>query len=362
MIYLIILMLFVPTVLVTAFMPYITRRTESFGVSIPESIYSSPELMSYRKQYAIRTSVFGVILLAVSLVAGQFLKEDAWMIFQLIALFVFLFGSFMIYFQFHKRMKQLKAVSNWKQSKTEATIIDTAFRNRKLIFSNGWFVISLAITAITIALTVINFDNIPNKFPMQYDFDGNVTNWADKSYGSVFGLPLMQLFMIGLFMFINGVIGRSRQQIDAENPERSIIQNVIFRRRWSAFLIITATALITLFSFMQAALFIEIDQKVLLTISLILTGAIVIGAAILSIVTGQGGSRLKTVAGKNGEHINRDEDRYWKLGIFYFNSADPAIWVEKRFGSGFTVNMAKPQAWVFFLIILLIPILISFLS
>ena len=71
---------------------------------------------------------------------------------------------------------------------------------------------------------------------------------------------------------------------------------------------------------------------------------------------------MKTVVGTQGELISRDEDHFWKLGIFYFNRADPALWVEKRFGSGWTVNLAKPMAWLFFLIILLIPILIGMLA
>ena len=206
------------------------------------------------------------------------------------------------------------------------------------------------------------YDRIPSEIPMNYGLDGTVTNWAEKSYGSVFALPLTQLFMFGLFIFINYTIGRSRQQVDASNPEKSIMQNVIFRRRWSAFIIITGTAMVILFALIQFSLIFPINDQIIMIFSLILTGAVLLGAIILTVITGQGGSRVKTAVGKQGELITRDEDRFWKLGIFYFNPEDPAIWVEKRFGSGWTVNMAKPLAWVFFLVILLVPILIAFLA
>ncbi len=39
MVYMIILLMFIPTILIIAITPYITRKTESFGVSIPEEIY-----------------------------------------------------------------------------------------------------------------------------------------------------------------------------------------------------------------------------------------------------------------------------------------------------------------------------------
>ena len=33
-------------------------------------------------------------------------------------------------------------------------------------------------------------------------------------------------------------------------------------------------------------------------------------------------------------------------GIFYFNPDDPAVWVPKRFGIGYTLNFARPAAWI----------------
>ena len=39
------------------------------------------------------------------------------------------------------------------------------------------------------------------------------------------------------------------------------------------------------------------------------------------------------------------QDECWKLGLIYFNRNDPALWVEKRFGIGWTVNMANPKSW-----------------
>lgn len=44
---------------------------------------------------------------------------------------------------------------------------------------------------------------------------------------------------------------------------------------------------------------------------------------------------------------DRSPDSAWKLGLFYFNPADPALFVEKRFGVGYTVNFARPGAWAF---------------
>lgn len=43
----------------------------------------------------------------------------------------------------------------------------------------------------------------------------------------------------------------------------------------------------------------------------------------------------------------RDDDRYWYAGFFYNNPDDPALFVPKRFGLGWTLNFGHPQArWI----------------
>ena len=40
-----------------------------------------------------------------------------------------------------------------------------------------------------------------------------------------------------------------------------------------------------------------------------------------------------------------DDDRYWKLGIFYWNHDDASLFVPERFGIGWTINLGRPAAW-----------------
>ncbi|MDV2687407.1 DUF5808 domain-containing protein, partial [Alkalihalophilus lindianensis] len=59
---------------------------------------------------------------------------------------------------------------------------------------------------------------------------------------------------------------------------------------------------------------------------------------------------------ENGKVMDRDDDRYWKLGVFYFNPKDPAIFLEKRFGIGWTNNWAHPLSWVFIIVVILLAV------
>ena len=42
--------------------------------------------------------------------------------------------------------------------------------------------------------------------------------------------------------------------------------------------------------------------------------------------------------------VFRDDDRYWYGGFSYNNPDDPALFVEKRYGLGWTLNFGHPQA------------------
>ena len=69
----------------------------------------------------------------------------------------------------------------------------------------------------------------------------------------------------------------------------------------------------------------------------------------VSLVYGQNGSRLlaRVSADGRGGAMPRDNDRYWKGGIFYVNPDDPALFLPERFGIGWTINLGRPAAWAF---------------
>ncbi|SDK27249.1 DUF1648 domain-containing protein [Sediminibacillus albus] len=357
------IIIMVPIFIISMFTPFITRKTESFGVYIPEDIYQDPLLKEMRKQYV---SITGALSLMV--IAGFFLlvpwlggsTERVSLSFSVSIVF-YMTTAFIVYFVFHKKMKKLKAQKGWTEQRQQQVTVDLQFREKKLIFSNLWFIVSFIISFATLITTFVFYENIPNRIPMQYNFNGEVTNWSDKSYRSVMIMPVMQIYLTLLFLFINTMIANAKQQTSSANPAKSIEQNVQFRRRWSAFIILTGTALTLMFSFIQISFIFPVNSQLLTIIPLIFSGGVIVGAIILSFNTGQGGSRINTGIDSKGEVIDRDDDRYWKLGQIYYNKKDPALFLEKRFGIGWTINFARPLAWTVLVLIVLLAIAIPML-
>ncbi|HEV2387163.1 MAG TPA: DUF5808 domain-containing protein [Candidatus Acidoferrales bacterium] len=53
---------------------------------------------------------------------------------------------------------------------------------------------------------------------------------------------------------------------------------------------------------------------------------------------------------------DRTDERYWKAGMFYANPKDPALFVSKPSGLGYTVNFARPAGWAVLVALLLGPL------
>lgn len=336
--------------------PYISRKNISFGISIPEDLYYSSEIRNVRKKYTQKGLVIGFIILIFAIITSIILNNqdspDNAILVVVPAIFILLLTFMVLYLNAYKKMKVIKSNSSWKNQSKEVIVIDTDFRKGKLMASPLWFVSYLLIIMVTLFIGIYFYDMAPQKIPMNFDFSGNVTNYVDKSI-RVFLMPVfVQLMMLVVFIFSYWMIGKSKQQIDASNPEVSKEQNRIFRLKWSQFIIFTGFIMMILFMVMQLTSIGVL--KSLQIVSLFAIGIpllIVVAAIVLSIKTGQSGNRIHVYTNKTGEKmpISRDDDKYWKLGTFYYNPQDPSLFIEKRFGIGWTMNFGRPLSWVIFI-------------
>jgi Family of unknown function (DUF5808) len=65
--------------------------------------------------------------------------------------------------------------------------------------------------------------------------------------------------------------------------------------------------------------------------------------------------KLSLRGGRRCGTADRDDDRFWKAGLVYFNRGDPALLVPARIGVGWTLNLASPAAWLLITAIIAAP-------
>jgi uncharacterized membrane protein len=99
--------------------------------------------------------------------------------------------------------------------------------------------------------------------------------------------------------------------------------------------------------------------------TLVFSLAFAVVTVVLMMWFGQGGTRLVGSAGADSGAVapvgDRTPDKHWKLGLIYINRNDPALFVEKHFGFGYTLNLGHPGAWIFLAVLVAVVVAIIFI-
>src|SRR5690625_4039261 len=161
--YFIFYVLFIPIAILLSFMPYLTRKTENFGVSIPESLYDRLDFKQMRKNYTLLMLILSFIFTLLLLALHVFMSETAFLIGFTVILLIHLFLSFILYLPFHKKMRKVKQNENWHAELKQTLFIDTKFREQPVTHSAWWYIIPILIIMITIGATFALYNSAPEQ-------------------------------------------------------------------------------------------------------------------------------------------------------------------------------------------------------
>lgn len=352
---------------IQAALPYLLKPTIVFGVTVPSSHTKEPALTTYKRLYALITASFGIILIG-GFTIWAFTSnatEEKIVIYGLAIQFAILFMSMALYFLLHAKTTRLKRNQKWGMNLKEVRITDIAIRTADEMLPWYIYLVPIIITIGIIAYTATQYTNLPDLIPTHWGIDGKPDAFSPKTPFSAIALPLILLVIQGMMLGINELTKKSGIKINATNKKKSRAQQLTFRKYTSWFLFTTILLMTILFSFLQlTTIHINIGNPVLLlSMPLGFLVIIFILTAIYAFKVGQSGSRLSVdIIDEEVEGItNYDDDQYWKAGMFYMNKNDPSIFVEKRFGVGWTLNLGHPLGYIILFGPILIILIISFL-
>lgn len=347
------LIIFIPLIVIFAIMPYIVRKDIVFGVTVPPNEWSNDDFKKMRKTFTWLVVLVGTVLMVVSTVGTVTLSEENSVILMQITLWSSIVFYSILYIYFWNKTKKYKEQAGWQQKAQNITVADTSTDYKPRALPSIWFLLYIVVIVATYLGALRLYDAAPDMIPMKVDMQGNPITMAEKSMNIVYQMLGMQVFMAVLFYGINELIKRAKKTIDPNNAKTSSKMNDEMKYRWSVFLFVTGLLMILIFAQIILAMFSNVSVWITLFTPMFLVLIILVYAIVLSVKTGQSGSRLKTdKQGESGDEITRDDDSYWKLGSLYFNKEDPAVFVEKRFGIGWTINWARWQSWLFIVAII----------
>lgn len=345
--------MFAATYILTAVLmilyPRLGRKSLSFGVRIPSAQWASPKVSAIRRLYE-RAGMLLTAVIAIPAVLSFLLWEfdTPWPALAYTgALMVLLAGFGALYLICHSRMRLLKAGTDWDRTADNLVSIQTDFQHGKTSPSPLWFLPMGLSAAVSLLLILLFYGQAPDPVPTHFNGKGLADAWSPKRPGTFLTGPAMQLVLLAVFAFAWISIRRSKQQIDPSQPDASAEQNRRFRYAWSAFVLAAGNAMCWMFGMIPLSMLGMVPASWFLSVTVGVTIAVLAASVWLSIRYGQGGTRLRSAQAVDaGSVINRSDDRHWLFGVFYFNPEDPALFLEKRFGIGWTMNFGRPMAWV----------------
>ncbi len=344
-------------------LPTLSRKTLSFGVTVPESLYNDPILIKMRHTYR-KLILFCLVPFLVSITLVFYFRFNG-LLAELVPVGLILFNLLVnsaIFLLYYHKMRKLKSEKQWIKGDSQLIAVETSFRKQRLLVSPWWFSLYILIILVSVLASIILYDNIPDKLGMRISSIGETNVWVDKSWKSLAFIPSTQLFLTLVFGFAYSMLNKSRLQIDPANREKTLQQNIISRFRWSVFLMTTGCLLLMATSLTQFSMMGFIAHKLAFIATLIIYATILISVVTISLLNGQSGSRIQIHRNKSNEPIVRDDDKYWKLGMFYYNPDDSGLFIEKRMSIGWTINWGRPMAWVVFFGLILVILGFSWLS
>ncbi|MGM0854910.1 MAG: DUF1648 domain-containing protein [Bacillota bacterium] len=347
--------------------PFIVKRTVVFGVTVPVDEIRNEKVRQYKKLYAILTSFFSIVVLAIYIFWSTIITpiENHLILAGLLLPFVILFISMSLYFYFHMKVTTLKRERQWFKDRKQVKVSELSLRTKDEMLPWIVYVVPMVITVGLLVFTLVNYNSLPDQIPTHWGPDGKPDAFTTKSYLSALTLPLVLLVMNTMFLGINELTRNSGIKLSAGNIKASRVRQLRLRKYTSWLLFFISILISMLFTFLQFTTLYEnsVSDLLIINIPLAFSALVLIGTVLMVIKVGKKDSDLdlEIIDEGTGEVINADDDQYWKGGLFYFNPEDPSIFVEKRFGVGWTLNFARPMGYLILVGPLLVIVIITLL-
>ena len=331
------------TGILMALTPYLMPKRECFAVTVPDGAVNDPYLRKLKRTYLVAMLVLTALATAATVAACLVDPQHAALPVFIVGIFALCIIGYGLMLYFRRRVQLYKRSQGWQAEGARAVgfVGDEPFPRP---LSLKWNLLYLPVIAVTIAIGVVGYGAMPDQIPMQIGLDGEVTRWADKSPAVVAFPVLVVAFMAGCFMLSQWMILHSKKGGDPSAPAASTWAYAMFARAQSIMLLAMGLAISFIGPLMELTFVGVFTLEQMVAPVVLIVVVVVVAAMVVSLIYGQNGSRLIARVGQS-DTMPRDDDRFWKLGIFYVNRDDASLFLPERFGIGWTINWGRLAAW-----------------
>lgn len=318
-------------------LPAIASPNVPFGVRVPAQHVGDPAVVKQIRIYRWRVLVGGIAAAVIGVLIYALTGEALLLPLIVLLLVCVWYGCF---FLAHHEIQTAKAAGGWYEGVRQGIAVDTTLRTDPPRFPWLWLAPAVIITLVTVVIGVLRYPSMPEVLAVHYNANGAADRLAAKSVGTVFSLVFVQIGVTALLAGIAAAIVHGRSDIDPERP----VGSARWHRRYVS---LSAKALLGLVALIDLGML----GSSLLTWTGTVTGwaplvvviPILAGVVVAVVVLARNNREPDSREGDTGL-THRDDDKYWRGGLFYVNREDHALWVPRRFGLGWTPNFGNPRA------------------
>ncbi len=327
--------------------PRIARRGLLFGVYVGEERSGGEEAQQIARSW--QTGIILSTIVSVGIGLGLFMQYRTPFA-AVAALILLLAGYLALYLRAYFRARSLAV----EGPPAGVAVLDSAADTPSLL---PLIVLALGIICGTfaIAYAAMHYHELPAQVPTHFGPSGKPDAWRPKSFWTVMLLPLFTLVMGVGMAGVAFLVARAKRAIRFPQTHISVEAQRRFRHamtRLISFLAVVVAGMLLMMSIDSIRVGLGRAEG-LSPVAMVLGIAIAVLAVVCTVYFifryGQGGSRLERAAGNAPLTDGLADNRHWVLGAFYVNRDDPCIFVERRFGFGYTINFGNWKAVAFFI-------------
>ncbi len=333
------LLALLPLAFVSLMLPWFgqSRRGVLFGVTVSLDFADTPEAQSALRSY--RRSVLAVVLATLAIVVSMLwiapANTRAISLAPVCAILLELVAAYLLWRRGANAINPYAAAIPLERH-AELVPVSTTLP----LLATAGSLLPLAATALVLHL---HWNQIPLRFVVHWNAAGVANRWGTRSFDSVFGPIVIGAMMVLLLTATAFFLSH------ANGPQMSQ------RRRALVPLAALAWAIVGLFCTLALRPLLHFTPSTMLLTS---AGYVVVVLALSLWLLPRSGLVPRS---KSTEPYDSTPDSNWHAGVFYYNPADAAVIVPKRFGWGWTFNFAHPVAWIFLGAILLFTLSVKVL-
>jgi uncharacterized membrane protein len=305
---------------------------------VPAQRVDDPTVLRQTRIYRWRVFALGIVSAAVGIVIYGLTGKPFLLPLSVLMVVGVWYGC---YFLAHYKILAAKAAGGWYEGMHQAIAVDTELRTDPPRFPWLWLAPALIVTAATAVIGVITYPSMPEMLVVHRGVNGIPNRLAAKSIGTAFSLVFVQIGVTALLVGIAAAIFfSSRSDIDPGHP----ISSARWHRRYMS---LGAKALLGLVAMIDLGM---LGSSLLMWTGTVISWAPLVVAlpilvAVVVAVLVLARNNLGWDEGEKATGLtHRDDDMYWRGGLFYINPEDHALVVPRRYGLGWTLNFGNPRA------------------